>query len=154
MPHILLAVPSLALLNRGKIFLGRVLLGIGTLYMTVVMWGWCVFITEGFVTHTREASLFPILLWSYGVATGPWTYLASKDQQNGGNEFSMISVLFLQAGYIIGATLFLLDATAPQRFVRPLAGALLLSWIVQQILGGRLLRQERETAVEGAASVT
>lgn len=142
-PFFLLSVPSMRLIERGKLFLGRVLFALGSLYMQAIMFFWCVFVTGFFLKHPRNASLFPILLWAYGVATGPWTFLASKDQEaEGGNEFSVISILFLQAGYLVGAILFVFDPDAPEFFLIPLFSVLVLHWIVQQLLAREIFAIE------------
>ena len=123
------------LVEKGRIFLGRVVFGLGSLYMLALMFFWCVFVTGFFLKHPRNASLFPILLWAYGVATGPWTFLASKDQQGGGsNEFSLIAVVFLQAGYLLAGILYVFNPDVPEFFLIPLFCILVLHWIVQQLL--------------------
>ncbi len=147
MPSFLLAAPGVMLLERGKWFLGRVLLAISTLYMSALMFFWCITVTDRFLVHSRHSSLLPILLWSYGVATGPWTFLASKDQQSGGgNEFSLIAVFFLQLGYLVGALLHVLHPDDVGWFVLPLAIAMLINWLTQQFVAGELIRQERTSS--------
>ena len=44
--------------------------------------------------------MIPILLCSYGVATGPIAFLAQKDLQSG-NEYAMISTIFAQVAYLL-----------------------------------------------------
>ncbi len=142
-PFFLLALPSMKLIEKGQLFLGRVLFALGSLYMQAIMFLWCLFVTGFFLKHPRNASLFPILLWAYGLATGPWTYLASKDQEGGGgNEFSMISILFLQAGYLAGAILYVFNPDAPEFFLIPLFSILVLHWIVQQLLAREIFAIE------------
>jgi hypothetical protein len=147
-PFFLLSVPSLMLIEKGRLFLGRVVFALGSLYMQALMFFWCVLVTGFFLKHPRNASLFPIMLWTYGVATGPWTFLASKDQQGGGgNEFSMIAILFLQAGYLVGAVLFVLNPEAPEFFLIPLFSVLVLHWIVQQVIAREVFAIEAGTRI-------
>ena len=42
-----------------------------------------------------------MLIWSYGVALGPWQWMAQKDAQGGGGEASMATTFFAQVGYVI-----------------------------------------------------
>jgi hypothetical protein len=56
-----------------------------------------------FLSRATPGTLIPLALWSYGVASGPWTYLSAKDQQAGGNEFSIMSTMFIQFGCLFAA---------------------------------------------------
>ena len=143
-PFFLLAFPGIKLFERGQALIGRLVYAVASLYMLVVMFMWSTAVTATFATHSREAGLFPVLLWSYGVVTGPWTYLASKDQQGGSsNEFSVIAALFLQIGYILGATMFLFNADQPGAFGLTLLAVLVLHWLVQQGFVRELFAAER-----------
>ena len=46
---------------------------------------------------------------SFQVASGPWSFLASKDQQGGGNEYSAMSTFFFQVGYVVAIALILMS---------------------------------------------
>lgn len=143
MPSFLIASIGIAAVQRGKLWLTRLLLGGAGLYVTALMWAWCVFTTAFFLKHARNAPVFPVLLWAYGVSTGPWTFLASKDQTSGGgNEFSIIAVLFLQLGYIAGAIFLLIMPDTPQYFIIALTAALLFAWAIQQAIAQEGLRAE------------
>jgi hypothetical protein len=142
-PFFLLSVPSMRLIAKGQLLLGRIVFALGSLYMQALMFLWCVFVTGFFLKHPRNVSLFPMMLWTYGVATGPWTFLAAKDQQGGGgNEFSMIATLFLQAGYLVGAVLYVFNPDIPEAFLIPLFSILVLHWIAQQILAREVFAME------------
>jgi hypothetical protein len=103
MPGLAIAAAGMAAMKRRRELVARTAIAGSTLYHAVLMGGWALFVTAAFLGHPRESSLFPILLLAYGSSTGPWAYLASKDQQGGGNEFSAITVIFYQTGYLIGA---------------------------------------------------
>lgn len=131
-PSFLLAAPGMRLMETGRRGAARLLMAASSLYVNVLMVAWCVFVTAFYMGHQRAASAFPVMLWSYGVACSPWTYLASKDQQaGGGNEFSLLACIFLQAGYIVGALALLLTGT-PMYFTWALIAAMGGNWIVQQ----------------------
>ena len=53
-----------------------------------------------FATQADESSYIPILIWSYGAATGPVVYLAESD-----NDSSIIATFFAQFAYVVVALL-------------------------------------------------
>ena len=64
-----------------------VLAGISSLYTAALIAAWGIGILAYFFRSRATAhSIIPLLIWSYGVASGPWSFLASKDQQGGGND--------------------------------------------------------------------
>jgi hypothetical protein len=113
MPGLLLDVPAALLYEKGN-KIGFYFFGfLSSLYTTAVLTIWCVVVLYFFAKQADAHSIIPVLLWSYGVATGPIGWLAEKDQ----NEYSLISTFFAQVAFIlvILATLFirvsLLDIT-------------------------------------------
>ena len=142
----LLLVPSLMLggvavksLAKGDRPGTRTALLGSTLYVAVLQGAWCLSITSFFLNNPHKSPLLPMLLWTYGVSTVPWVFLAKKDQEAGGNEFSAVGTLFLQFGYIIGALLLLADPGAPERFVYALGFTIMVNWIIQMSLATRML---------------
>lgn len=111
MPSLLFAAPAAMAIEKGKKLLGMFLGSLSVLYTIGLMTVWCVWIMWLFVSSANDSSLIPLLIWSYGVALAPWMWLAQKDQQGGGNEFSMFSIFFAQISYILGMILFFLGAT-------------------------------------------
>jgi hypothetical protein len=78
-----------------------VLAGISSLYTAALIAAWGIGILYFFASRATAHSIIPLLIWSYGVASGPWSFLASKDQQGGGNEYSAMSTFFLP-GWVRG----------------------------------------------------
>jgi len=111
MPSLLFAAPAVMAIEKGKKLLGIFLGSLSVLYTIALMTIWCIWIMWLFVSSASEGSLIPLLIWSYGVALAPWMWLAQEDQQGGGNEFSLFSIFFAQASYILGMILFLFGAT-------------------------------------------
>lgn len=109
------------------------------------MAGWGVAVLWVFASRATTDSVFPILIWSYGVATGPWSFLASKDQQAGGNEYSVMALFFLQVGYVIAAVLVVVVRTFPPAILA-LVAAMTVNWILQVLT---LRAQMRAEAVMG-----
>ena len=86
-----------------------VLAGISSLYTAALIAAWGIGILYLFASRATAHSIVPLLIWSYGVASGPWSFLASKDQQGGGNEYSAMSTFFFQVGYVVAIALILMS---------------------------------------------
>jgi hypothetical protein len=97
-PGILFAAPTAYFVEKnikvGAWFFGALSL----LYTTTIIFIWCVICLFLFLKRANPDSFFPILLWSYGAATGPIAWLAQKDSQ-AGNNYAMIPTFFSQIGY-------------------------------------------------------
>lgn len=100
MPGMIFALPAMALLEKGKKISGYFFGFLSTLYTTAVLVVWCIAVLLYFVKHADHGSIIPILIWSYGIAIGPISWLAQKDRQ-GGNEHAMVSTFFIQVAYLI-----------------------------------------------------
>jgi hypothetical protein len=89
LPGLLLGAPAMAFHSKG-IKVGFYFFGfLSSLYTIAVLTVWCIAILYVFAERADGGSIYPLLLWSYGVATGPIAWLAQKEQ----NEYSMISEL-------------------------------------------------------------
>lgn len=72
MPSLLLAAPAAYCAEKGKTG-GLVLFGaLSSFYILALITAWCCGILFMFVKDATPGSLIPRLLWSYGLATGPW----------------------------------------------------------------------------------
>lgn len=101
MPGVLFALPAATLYEKGNRF-GFYFFGfLSAFYTIAVITVWCIAVLYFFVKQANPDSLIPILLWSYGVATAPIAWLAQKEMQGGGNQYSMISTFFAEVAYII-----------------------------------------------------
>jgi len=100
-PGLLFAAPAAALHEKGH-KLGFYFFGfLGALYTVAVLTAWCIAVLYFFARQADSSSVFPILLWSYGVATGPIAWMAHKEAQGGGGEGAMISTFFAQVAYVL-----------------------------------------------------
>jgi hypothetical protein len=98
LPGMILAVPMAKLLEDGRDKLAFVV-GLPALlwtYVVVMTSCLCVF---SWIMSRVEGSAIPYLLWSYAVATAPWSYMAQKDSQTG-NDYGTYAVFGAQLGMI------------------------------------------------------
>lgn len=80
MPSLLLAAPAAYFAEKGRM-LGVTLFGaLSSLYTLALITIWCCGVLFLFVRDASAANIIPRLIWSYGVATGPLGYMASKEQ--------------------------------------------------------------------------
>lgn len=73
---------------------------LSAVYTFAVLSAWCLFILYFFSGRADENSSIPLLVWSYGVATGPIAYLAQKDLQSG-NEYGGLAAFFSQVAFVL-----------------------------------------------------
>lgn len=100
MPGMLLAGPALLFDKRG-IKIGSFLFGfLSIAYTFAVLTAWCLFILYFFADRSHDGLATPLLLWSYGVATGPIAYLAQKEVQSG-NEYGGLAAFFTQISFVL-----------------------------------------------------
>lgn len=113
LPAMIFIGPAAIALERGKKIIGVLSGSLGLLYIIALITAWCVWIMQSFTVSATEESLIPRLIWSYGVALGPWMRLAQKEQQRGsdGVEPSTITTFFAQVSYLVGIVMFLFGAT-------------------------------------------
>lgn len=132
MPSLLFSGPGAMAVERGKKYLGALLCSLSVLYIVALITVWCLLLMWLFVSSATESSLIPLLIWSYGVALGPWMWLAQKDQQGGGNEYSTLTVFFAQAAYILGMIMVFNGATL--RTVAILFGIIMFVGAILQMI--------------------
>lgn len=154
-PGTLIALPAAALEQKRRLGLAKLFAGLSSLYTSALIAAWGAGVLLFFGTRAAPNSAVPLLIWSYGVATGPWGFLASKDQQAGGNEYSAMATFFLQVGYVVAAVVLLAGGTFGVA-IASIAAAMGVNWLLQMIvLRDQLrvetlmqgpLRSERETS--------
>lgn len=108
--HFVLAIallPSIGLgavagwLEQKNVPAGAWSLGVlSSVYIAAIMTVWCVGILYFFLLRADATSWIPLLIWSYGVATGPWAWMAQKETQSGGGESSLVATFAAQIGYV------------------------------------------------------
>jgi len=154
MPSLLFAAPAAMAIEKGKKLLGMFFGSLSVLYTVALMTIWCIWIMWLFVSSATESSLIPLLIWSYGVALAPWMWLAQKDQQGGGNEFSLFSIFFAQISYILGMILFFFGATLGT--IAVIFGAIMLIGATLQVIiafGGEVKKSFSKKEVKEALGI-
>ena len=98
--------------------LGHIFGYLSQLYTNILIVGTCVlafFICSNFYRGSIGFGVVPYLLWSWGMALGPWQFFASKEPDN---EFSAITLFSASVFYL----LFLVSI-----FISPLLGLIIVA---------------------------
>ena len=98
---VVFGMPGTHLISRRSVVgavLGYPLALLHSVYTFAVIAVWCVCVFQLYMQYADSRSFIPLLLWSYGTATGPWTYMGSSQRDNAA---SMISAFAAQLGYIV-----------------------------------------------------
>lgn len=101
LPSLALSGATIAAANRRSRAGMLAFSGLNNLYIAALMTTWCLWIMSIFMSRADARSWIPMLVWSYGVAMGPWSYMASKDAQGGGGDASVATVFFAQLAYLV-----------------------------------------------------
>src|SRR5664280_2910275 len=88
LPGMAFAVPATMAAERNRFLAAGCFAVLGNIWTYGVLTAWCVGSFLLIVSEHTSGSLWPYLLWSYSVVTGPWTYLASREAQADPNSFS------------------------------------------------------------------
>jgi hypothetical protein len=99
-PGLIFAVPAAAMLEKGNKVGGYFFGLLSTIYIVGILTTWCILVLLYYTKHADADSIIPVLIWSYGIATGPITWLAQKDLQSG-NEYAMVTTFFIEVAYIL-----------------------------------------------------
>ncbi len=100
MPGLLISGAALHFAEKNKVlycFFGF----LSQLYMNILVIGTCVmafFICSSFYKGVVDVGYIPYVLWSWGMALGPWQFFTSKEPDN---EFSAIALLSASIFYFL-----------------------------------------------------
>ena len=106
----LLMMPAAYFVEKKQMFLSMVFGFLNLIYTILLIAFCCLTIMLAFINSSDERSIVPAIIWSYGVALGPWMYMASKENRN---EFSGLTVMWTQIAYIIAMTMFFCGVSFP-----------------------------------------
>jgi hypothetical protein len=149
MPSLLLAAPAAWFAEKRKIFVVAFFATLSSAYTLGLVTVWCCLILFLFVKGATASSLIPRLIWSYGIATGPWSYMASKDRGEEGEGFaSTIATFFAQLAYLIVMLLVLLSPITLFGASEVFAGFMLVALIIQITASVLIQREEKRLESE------
>jgi hypothetical protein len=97
LPGMIISAPGIYFANR-RITIGIYFFGfLAGVYTYAVITAWCGGVTFYFLRNAPSHAFWPLLIWSYGVATSPWTYMAQREQ----SIAAFLAAFFAQVGFIM-----------------------------------------------------
>ena len=143
MPAALLAAPAAYFAERGKM-IGLAFFGaLSSLYTLVLITVWCCGVLFLLVKDASAANFIPRLIWSYGVATGPWGSMALKQGNSEDGSAATFAVFLSQLAYLVIMLLLIFFPDSISRLValKVFAGFMLVAFVIQMTLSILLLRE-------------
>lgn len=96
-PGLALLLPAGVFHNRGSLSGAFVFAFGSSAYIYSILAAWCMSVMWFFLGQATEGSVFPVLLWSYGVAICPICFMATRGETDHG---SAMMVFFSELAYI------------------------------------------------------
>ena len=104
LPSTAVQMAGFKLIEKKQNILGYIFMYLGNLLLLAAFTVWIVYVYYFGLSNAQRASdLFPIMLWCYGVSTGPIYWMASKEGKN--SEGTQIMTFFISIGCIGMTTL-------------------------------------------------
>jgi hypothetical protein len=146
LPSILLAAPAAYCAEKGKTLAMLCFGALSNLYTIAVITVWCCGVLYMFVKDANSSSLVPKLIWSYGVAIGPWSYMASKEPEGGENLGSVLSTFLAELAYVVVSFIVILFPVTVLQALKVFAGFMLVGLAIQMTVAYLIQKEIRETA--------
>lgn len=130
-PGVLAAGPAIRLIERGRIVAAVPFVFISQLFVFAAVSAWCVAVFRLFMWNAYGGVFWPLLVWSYVVALGPWLYLARGEHQSRPGEGSFMAMFFAQLAYAAMAAAFVLYGLEFDELVAVFAAVMTAGVLVQ-----------------------
>jgi hypothetical protein len=144
LPSLGLGVAAYGAIQRKYWRSGMLLGALSNLYIAALMTMWCIAVLAIFISQASSTSWFPLLIWSYGVATGPWAFLAQKDVQSGSDTGAATFTFFAQVAYLLVIVAIAFFSPTILQAALLFGGVMLVAALVNLISAWGDLAAERE----------
>lgn len=88
-------------LERGNKTAATLFAFLSVTYTMALLTGWCMGILILVLKFATERLVVPVMILSHTVAMAPWIFFAQKDQESGGNEYSLMATVFAEIAFIV-----------------------------------------------------
>src|SRR5690606_27019069 len=105
------------LVDRGQKVLALPFVFLGLLFTYAVVAAWAVGSFHVFMSRATHENYLPLLVWSYGVACGPWAALTEKERRSGGSNSGAIVSTSLGVAYLVTALVVIFGNAAPMTWL-------------------------------------
>ena len=113
MASLLLTVPGRYFEQRRMMAGVHLIEFLGRFYFIAVIAIWCIAVFAFFTMKADARSNVPMLVWSFGVATGPWPFTILKASREGDDNFGIAAIFFSQVGYLVMLAMVLVLRSRP-----------------------------------------
>jgi hypothetical protein len=151
MPQIALGLPAAFFAKKHIMILAHIFGVLAILYLVVLITVWCGGVLLFFARRAASQAFIPLLIWSYGVALGPWQFMASKEAQGGGGEGAAAITFFAQVGYALMLFMVFFLNVRVIDVLLAFALVMLVGIIFQFIMSLQTSRTESLTSSDSAA---
>jgi hypothetical protein len=143
MPGFLLSMAASPFMGRRLWMLGFPFLLAAALYDDAVVGAWCLGVVVFFITKAGAGASLPALLWAYGVAISPLSYMALRSA-GPGNEAGFADALITvaaQIAVVVMAIDVLLNGLEVRALIYLCALTMSLAALVQATVGFLVMRE-------------
>lgn len=148
MPVLLLLAPAVHYSKKGNSLVSFFFRTLSNIYVLVLVSIWCFYVMSLFVRGATEDSLIPRLIWSYGVALGPWIHMARKEQGDSFEGFaSLIVTFFAEIAYVVSIFLFILTPKDLSEIFKVFGAFMAVCLIVQLLNMFIIFREEKHSTI-------
>jgi hypothetical protein len=147
-PALLLSAPAVYCSEKGKTIPTIFFITLSNLYVIAVITLWCCGILYLFAKGVTTTSLIPRLIWSYGVAVGPWAYMASKEQQSGEALGPTIAAFLAALAYVVIMIIVLFSRITLLQALEVFVGFMLVGLVFQTIMAYLIHKEEKEISCQ------
>lgn len=147
-PSLLLGAPIAYYMERDKISGVIILGGLSSLYTMALITVWCCGILFLFVNGATETSLIPLLIWSFGIATGPWIALSSREGSGDGNNASFIAALLAQIAFVVVALKLLFSGLSLFAALKVFGSFMAVGFVIQFTMVVMMMQEQRRASLE------
>lgn len=108
MPAAIIFLPPANLLaEKDKLISAFLLMALSLTCILLIVSAWCLLVSYLFLSRADAETVWPLLIWSYGIAVAPLMYLTVQEQKAGESYSSIITTGFAQLAYITSITVSL-----------------------------------------------
>ncbi len=151
-PGTLIGMIATPFFGRRFWFLGFPFILAGSIYSNAIIGIWCLLVVAFFVDHAGADATVPALLWAYGVAIAPLSYMTAKDSSaSDGAGFGDVLITFCsQIAVVAMGVVVLTKGSDLHALIEACAGTMIIATVLHAIAAFLLMREaSKEAAFAG-----
>lgn len=118
-------------------------------YLYAIIFGVSYSVFATLLQFDGEANRFALIIWSFAIASAPWTFMASKEKDN---QSTQTTLLVTQVGLLV-AVIFLLTGTSLDSIFDLIKSLVIIPILISTWFAIRLLKNRGDTLLTGDSDV-